>query len=111
MFFMVADTILRTTFGIPWLIISLKPASKNFKQIKYFLYKNNIFINDYSLTAADGEGQQWRAAPACTASTELETKGSLAMSALTKLKFLATEISMRYKCKMIKRFVLNSFIN
>jgi len=65
---------------------------------------------NYSLTAADGEGQQWRAAPACTASTELETKGSLAMSALTKMKFLATEISMKYKCKINKRFVLNSSI-
>lgn len=40
------------------------------------------------LTAADGEGQQCRAAPACTASTELETKGSLEISALTKLKLL-----------------------
>lgn len=49
-------------------------------------------MNNYSLTAANGEGQQWRAAPACTASTELETKGSLDMSALTKMKFLKTEI-------------------
>lgn len=40
------------------------------------------------LTAADGDGQQCRAAPACTASTELETKGSLEISALTKIKFL-----------------------
>lgn len=62
-------------------------------------------MNNYSLTAADGEGQQWRAAPACTASTELETKGSLAMSALTKMKFLTTEILMRYNCIMNKRYV------
>lgn len=40
------------------------------------------------LTPADGEGQQCMAAPACTASTELETKGSLEISALTKIKFL-----------------------
>lgn len=45
-------------------------------------------MDNDSLTAADGEGQQWRAAPACTASTELETKGSLEISALTKMRFL-----------------------
>jgi hypothetical protein len=69
-------------------------------KILVFSYKIQILINVYSLTAADGEGQQWIAAPACTASTELETKGSLAMSALTKMKFLATEMFMKYKCKM-----------
>lgn len=40
------------------------------------------------LTAADGEGQQCRAAPACTASIERETNGSLEISALTKIMFL-----------------------
>lgn len=40
------------------------------------------------LTAADGEGQQCIAAPACTASTDLEGNGSLEISALTKMKFL-----------------------
>lgn len=40
------------------------------------------------LTAADGEGQQCKAAPACTASTELEANGSLEISALTRTKFL-----------------------
>lgn len=40
------------------------------------------------LTAADGDGQQCNAAPACTASIELETKGSLEISALTKIIFL-----------------------
>jgi hypothetical protein len=66
-------------------------------KILLFSYKIQILIN-VSLTAADGEGQQWIAAPACTASTELETKGSLAMSALTKTKFLGTEMFMKYKC-------------
>lgn len=40
------------------------------------------------LTAADGEGQHCRAAPACTASIECETNGSLDISALTKIMFL-----------------------
>lgn len=40
------------------------------------------------LTAADGEGQQCKAAPACTASTVLEAKGSLEISALTSSMFL-----------------------
>ena len=40
------------------------------------------------LTAVDGEGQQCKAAPACTASTELDLKGSLEISALTKVTFL-----------------------
>ena len=48
---------------------------------------SNPYIEEI-LTAVDGEGQQCRAAPACTASTELETKGSLEISALTKVKFL-----------------------
>ena len=48
---------------------------------------SNPYIEEI-LTAVDGEGQQCRAAPACTASTELETKGSLEISALTKIKFL-----------------------
>lgn len=55
--------------------------------MKHCLQNPNI-ENNYSLTAANGEGQQCRAAPACTASIELETKGSLDMSALTKIKFL-----------------------
>ena len=48
---------------------------------------SNPYIEEI-LTAVDGEGQHCRAAPACTASTELETKGSLEISALTKIKFL-----------------------
>ena len=40
------------------------------------------------LTAADGEGQQCIAAPAWIASREPEMKGSLAISALTNIKFL-----------------------
>ena len=40
------------------------------------------------LTAADGDGQQCIAAPACTASIERETNGSLDISALTKIMFL-----------------------
>jgi hypothetical protein len=40
------------------------------------------------LTATDGEGQQCIAAPAGTASREPEMKGSLAISALTNIKFL-----------------------
>ena len=48
---------------------------------------SNPYVEEI-LTAVDGEGQHGRAAPACTASTELETKGSLEISALTKVKFL-----------------------
>lgn len=40
------------------------------------------------LTAAEGDGQQCKAAPACTASIELVANGSLEISALTKMKFL-----------------------
>lgn len=40
------------------------------------------------LTPVDGEGQQCIAAPACTASIELDTNGSLEISALAKIKFL-----------------------
>ena len=42
------------------------------------------------LTAVDGEGQQCKAAPACTASIEPETNGSLETSALTRISFLLT---------------------
>ena len=48
---------------------------------------SNPYVEEI-LTAVDGEGQHVRAAPACTASTERETKGSLEISALTKIKFL-----------------------
>lgn len=40
------------------------------------------------LTAAEGDDQQCKAAPACTASIELVANGSLEISALTKMKFL-----------------------
>lgn len=47
-------------------------------------------------TAIEGEGQQCNAAPACTASTELEAKGSLEISALTKSIFLKNKFNRIY---------------
>lgn len=53
---------------------------------------SNVLIDDIInvviLTAEDGDGQQCNAAPAWTASMELEMNGSLEISALTKVKFL-----------------------
>ena len=66
-------------------------------------------MNNYLLTAVDGEGQQWRAAPACSASIELETKGSLDMSALTKVKFLTAETLVRYNCDINQKVCLKCF--
>lgn len=40
------------------------------------------------LTALDGDGQQCKAAPACTASTDPEKKGNLDTSALTRARLL-----------------------
>lgn len=110
MYFIVANTMLHKPFGHPWLNYLYQTISKDIhtNKIILFIFKIQILINDYSLTAANGEGQQWRAAPACTASMELETKGSLAMSALTKMKFLAKEMFMKYKRKMNKRVVKTS---
>ena len=62
------------------------------------------------LTAADGEGQQCIAAPAWIASREPEMKGSLAISALTNIKFLKipihslsqVNIKFRRKSKLIR---------
>lgn len=44
--------------------------------------------NETALTAFEGDGQQCKAAPAWTASTEPVEKGSLETSALTSARFL-----------------------
>lgn len=54
------------------------------------------------LTAAEGDGQQCKAAPACTASIELVANGSLEISALTNIKFLQKE-----KLELVKILRLN----
>lgn len=45
---------------------------------------------DTALTALEGDGQQCKAAPAWTASTEPDAKGSLETSALTRAILLQT---------------------
>lgn len=42
----------------------------------------------FKSTALEGEGQQCKAAPACTASIEPDANGSLETSALTRARFL-----------------------
>lgn len=68
--------------------ISYKRESSSLNMI----FRSTLLIDDLIkvviLTAEDGDGQQCNAAPACTASMELETNGSLEISALTKVKFL-----------------------
>lgn len=46
----------------------------------------NLLLNFH--TPAAGDGQQCKAAPACTASIDPDANGSLATSALTKAMFL-----------------------
>lgn len=73
------------------MITSSLPDSLRCKPYRYPEQAETISLNTIKreiLTAVDGEGQQCRAAPACTASTELVAKGSLEISALTRVMFL-----------------------
>lgn len=73
------------------MITSPLPDSLRCKPYRYPEQAETISLNTIKgeiLTAVDGEGQQCMAAPACTASTELVAKGSLEISALTKVMFL-----------------------